>query len=472
MLKLRPVWVLIAILSVSSLSYGQGDAEQPYRFEFSVEKMEDSVAYLGYHFGLKKYLLDTAAVENNGKVVFEGKRDLKTGIYFLYSPTYYLEFVIDGEYEFSITTDKDKSYKNMVVKGSSANEQYRDFQLIMMDHQLAVKALSESLDSTSTAADTTLARESIALLNNKNAANRDSLLIAYQDTYMGVILTMMNGSPELVIEGDSLTLDQKKEQYAFYKEHFFDGLDFDSEGLLRAPNFHNKVKEYIDRVTFQIPDSIIASVDYVLKKSENNPEMYRYWVVNFFQDYQNPKLMGMDKVFVHVADNYYLNGKADWADSAFIASLKKEMVFQRENQIGLKAPQINLIDTLENRTTLYDIKADYLVLFFYDPDCGHCKKKTPVLRDAYHEADGNFEVAAICVGTDMDKWKGFIKKFELDWIDLADIAYQSNFRVQYNVRSTPQIYILNKDKEIIGKRLDVEQIADFIKDQKRIDALK
>jgi protein-disulfide isomerase len=172
-----------------------------------------------------------------------------------------------------------------------------------------------------------------------------------------------------------------------------------------------------------------------------------------------------------MADKYYLNGKADWADSAFIASLKKEMVFQRDNQIGLMAPQIYLLDTLENPTNLYDIKADYLVLFFYDPDCGHCKKKTPVLKEAYLESDGDFEVAAICVGTDQDKWKSFIKKFELEWLDLADPYYKSNFRVQYNVRSTPQVYILNKNKEIIAKRLDVDQISGFVKDHKRIKAL-
>ena len=73
--------------------------------------------------------------------------------------------------------------------------------------------------------------------------------------------------------------------------------------------------------------------------------------------------------------------------------------------------------------------------------------------------------------TDIPKWKGFIKEFELDWLNYADPHLRSNFRVQYNVRTTPVIYILDKDKKIIAKKLDVEQLEGFINDQIRIKEL-
>lgn len=471
---IRHTFILTLLLSLFQSTFAQTaeTEKRPYRIEITVEGLEDSVAYLGYYMGNKRYVLDTTSIIEQGNMVFENKKSIKTGVYFLYTGSYTMDFLVDRSLDFKLSTKKATTYPDLEITNSEDNEQFRAFQLAMIDHQTKVKELTGSLDSTSVMSDTVRVREEMAKLTEQNTIKRDSLLEAFGDTFMSQILIMMAKSPELEIDSDSLTIDQKKSQYNYYKEHFFDGLDFDSDGLLRTPSFYGKVKEYIDRVTFQNPDSIIASIDHLLAKCKNNPELYRYWMGTFFSEYQNPKIMGMDKVFVHLSDNYYLNGRVDWADSTLLAELSKEMTFLRENQIGLKAPQMYLLDTLENRTSLYDVKSDYLVLFFYDPDCGHCKKKTPVLYDLYTKMGGDFDVMAVTVGTDMKKWKDFIKKFDLNgWTHLGDPYYKSNFRVQYNVRSTPQVYIVDKDKTIIAKKLDVEQIESFINDRKRMDRL-
>lgn len=460
-------WAPVAVAQLPN------DQKEPYRIEISVEGVTDSVAYLGYYRGDKRYVLDTTTIDKNGSLVFEGEKVVKSGVYFLYTGSYTMDFLVDRSVNFSLSTKKETTYPDMEIKNSEDNEQFRVFQIIMIEHQQKMKDLMTILDSTSTAADTVRVREEIAEATALNQSKRDSLLAAFGDSFMTQILVLMNKPAELEIDSPSPTIEQKKAQYNYYKDHFFDGLDFESEGLIRTPNFYGKVKEYIDRVTFQNPDSIIASIDVVLDKSKNNPELFRFWMGTFFQEYQNPKIMGMDKVFVHLSDDYYLNGKVDWADSALLAELRKEMSFLRDNQIGMKAPQIYLVDTLDQRKTLYDIKSDYLVLYFYDPDCGHCKKKTPVLYDLYKKMDGDFDVAAVTVGTDIKKWKEFIQKFGLEgWINLGDPHYKSNFRVQYNVRSTPQIYIVDKNKMIIAKKLDVEQIEGFINDRKKIDQQK
>lgn len=462
---------LIILLLGWQQSRAQDIETRHFKIDITIEGLQDSVGYLGYYRGDKRYVLDTTTIDAEGHMVFEDDKDIRTGVYFLYTKSYTIDFLIDQSLDFGLITKKESTYDDLVVTNSPDNEQFRDFQLIMIDHQKKMKELSSALDSTSTAEDTVRVRQEMVNLNELNLQKRDNLLKKCGDTYLGQIMTMMAKSPELEIDSDSLTLEQKMAQYNYYKEHFFDGLDFDRQGLIRTPIFYGKVKEYMDRITFQNPDSIISSVDFLFNKAEKNRDLFRFLMGMFFQEYQNSKIMGMDKVFVHLTDNYYLNGKVEWADSTLLAELEKEMKFLRENQIGMKAPQIYLADTLGRATNLYEINSNYLVLYFYDPDCGHCKKKTPVLRDLYKKMEGDFDVVAITVGTDVKKWKDFIKKFELDWTNLGDIQYRSNFRVQYNVRSTPQIYILDKDKTIIAKKLDVEQIETFINDRKRMDKL-
>jgi len=67
----------------------------------------------------------------------------------------------------------------------------------------------------------------------------------------------------------------------------------------------------------------------------------------------------------------------------------------------------------------------------------------------------------------VDRWKEFIQQYDLIWTNLADPYFRSNFRMEYNVSTTPTIYILDRDKMIIAKNLAVEQIPGFI--QNRVD---
>ena len=46
-------------------------------------------------------------------------------------------------------------------------------------------------------------------------------------------------------------------------------------------------------------------------------------------------------------------------------------------------------------------------------------------------------------------------------LDLSDLYHQTNFRKIYDVTSTPQVFVLDKNKEIIAKRIGVEQLEGF-----------
>ncbi|MCK5206730.1 MAG: TlpA family protein disulfide reductase, partial [Cyclobacteriaceae bacterium] len=144
----------------------------------------------------------------------------------------------------------------------------------------------------------------------------------------------------------------------------------------------------------------------------------------------------------------------------------------KPNLIGKQAPKMVLLDTLLKPASLYSLKSDFTLLYFYDPDCGHCKKKIPVLKDLYHAQlkEKGVKVVAVNIKKDVDKWKKFIRDKDLDWINLADPNVRSNFRYEYNIETTPQMYILDVQKKIIAKKLDVEQVADFINKQIEIQS--
>ena len=41
--------------------------------------------------------------------------------------------------------------------------------------------------------------------------------------------------------------------------------------------------------------------------------------------------------------------------------------------------------------------------------------------------------------------------------------------MEYNVRTTPQVYVLDQQRKIIAKKLDVEQLVDFLENYELFD---
>jgi peroxiredoxin len=240
--------------------------------------------------------------------------------------------------------------------------------------------------------------------------------------------------------------------------------------ILRTPNFYNKVEEYMEKMTVKHPDSIIASAHNIIEKAKANDEVFRYCVQTLTYKYETSNIMGMDAVFVDLAENYYISGDAFWADEETLEKITDRVQRIKPNLIGKPAPMMLLLDTAMRPINAHKIAADYTVLYFFDPDCGHCKKKTPVLRDLYNDKLKDMGVAVIAtnIKKDVDKWKKYIKEQNLNFVNLADPNMRSNFRYEFNIETTPQLFILDEEKKIIAKKLDVEQIEDFINRQNEI----
>lgn len=457
------LWVcVIGLVLTSKNSQAQG-----YDLTFEVEGLPAGEVYMGYHFGEQRYLKDTTQVQADGSIRFQGEESLTPGIYFLYNAQYYLEFIA-GEPSFTLKTTKDGGYGALEVEGSEENELFKQFQLGMIGIQQKKQTYTTELGEALTREDSASIFESIRGLDKEASDFRKGLATANEGSFVSEIIYLMERPEVPEFEMDD-QLELSKARYNYYKDHFFENIDLGNPGLLRTPILIKAVTEYLDEVIFQHPDTINAELDWIISEVESDTESYRFWMVTLFTKYQQSTIMGMDAVMIYLAENYYLNGKVDWVDEESMTKLADEVTFIKPNLLGNDAPPLKVLDSLERPVDLRDVKAEYTILYFYDPDCGHCKKKTPVLLDVYHgmKAEG-VEVMAVCTVTDTDKWKKYIDEVGLDWINAADPYYRSNFRRDYNVRTTPTIFVVDKDKKIIAKKLDVDQLADFIRSHRKM----
>jgi thiol-disulfide isomerase/thioredoxin len=231
------------------------------------------------------------------------------------------------------------------------------------------------------------------------------------------------------------------------------------------------MKTYFSQTVVQIPDSISAATDEVLSKTDKKNEVYRYLLTYIFNEMANSKVMGFDAAYVYIGKNYFCKeDMTPWVDTA-----KRFKICDRVNRlepvlVGKRAQRLILpTDSTEMQwKNLTDVKAKYTILAFWDPDCGHCKKEIPVLIEAYHNLKKlGIDVAgfspAIMEIENYKDWVEFIKNNNLDWINVCDAKRHTNFRWEWDIQSTPQIYILDSEKVIKARRIGADQVEDYIR---------
>ena len=93
--------------------------------------------------------------------------------------------------------------------------------------------------------------------------------------------------------------------YRYYKDHYWDGVDFWDGRLAYTTFFEEKLDKYMSDVMVQHPDSIIKEIDYMLGFASANEEMTRMLLLKFVNRYINQKYMFEDAVFVHIFEKYF-----------------------------------------------------------------------------------------------------------------------------------------------------------------------
>ena len=143
--------------------------------------------------------------------------------------------------------------------------------------------------------------------------------------------------PDELLNGDKRHDDSVR--FFYRKEHYLDRFDPFDVRLLHTPLYEGKIKNYIGSVVPQHPDSLIVAVDYLLKGSKSEEELYRYMLITLFNHFAESKFMGMDVVYFHIAENYYIPD-ATWSSDDFISKLKDNLEKNKPTLIGQTAPNL------------------------------------------------------------------------------------------------------------------------------------
>ena len=52
-----------------------------------------------------------------------------------------------------------------------------------------------------------------------------------------------------------------------------------------------------------------------------------------------------------------------------------------------------------------------------------------------------------------------------EWMNVWDPGHSSNFKIKYDARQTPGVFVLDEDKRIIAKKMDVANLKVLLKNK-------
>ena len=464
--------LFLALLLCTSVSFAQG-----YNIKVTLQPFTGGWLYLGYHLGPKQYLIDSARLNTKSEAVFSGKEKLQGGVYLVVFPKKngWFEILVDKQQNFSVNADTSDLMGKTSFVNSFDNQQFKSYQKYIQEKGRNITALQKQLKESKSKSDSASLSAEIASLNKEITAYRENFIKANPNNLLTAIFKVLQEPKVPPAEKQTGGKYDSIFAYQYYKQHYWDGVSFTDERLIRTPVFEPKLQRYFTSVVMQQPDTLIKDANKILDAASPNKEMFKYILSVLTDKYVNPTYMGQDAVFVDLFERYYVTGKADyWLNEKY-----RKFIFDRgyslmANQIGEKAANLDLTDTTGKNVQLYNLTSNYIVICFWDPTCSHCQIEVPKLDSMFKNKwkQEGITLFGVMVDGGKENWLKYIREHNLkDWIHVyqtpaahdADYnAGRPSYKQLYDVYQTPMLYLLDGNKNIIAKKLNYEQLDEFL----------
>jgi thiol-disulfide isomerase/thioredoxin len=477
-MKKTVLFLFATILFIQSFSQG-------YTIRVQYKPVANSFLYLGYYYGDKKYVQDSAQILPDGTAQFKGEKPLTGGLYIIVDEkkSRFFDLLIDKEQTFQLFIDT-AAFAIASISGSSDNGYLEAYKKATTRFFGNFQQWQTELASSKTKKDSIAIQQQMNEAANQSQLWRDSFVTKHPETYLALLFRLMK-EPKYELKGKSK--QDTVSAWFQYKQQYWADVSPADERLLRTPMFEQRLNRYFETVVYRQPDSIKAEVDRFIIYSRTNTTMFRYFINKFTNEYMNPKYMGLDVVFLHIFEKYYLTNQVTWLEPK-----DKELVYNRAyslmgNIVGEPAAELNMLDTLDRKVNLYNIIAPYTLLVFWDHDCSHCREMVPVIDSLYKNNWQKLGMKLIGVLVDTVRsekvklpevkkhWMNYITEHKLTgwmhWYQSFEAREQERlnsipgFRQTYDIYQTPTLYLLDKNKRIVAKKITAEQVNDFLKQQ-------
>ena len=244
---------------------------------------------------------------------------------------------------------------------------------------------------------------------------------------------------------------------------FLNDVDFNDTSLIPTDVLVNKILDFFSiQITAnqneeqQIMSLILAS-DNVLNRATVNYGVYKFVFQFLMETFNELKLNDI----VDYLSRIPYSEKIDCNEEQF-NKLLSIAEFNSRARIGSLAKNISGKSIFEEEFDLYSIENDFTIVYFWSYTCEHCRENIKDLK-VFLDDNPNFSLLAVSVKGNLKKIKNLVKKNKIKGVFYHDgLEWDCPFVNDYGVTATPSFYLLDKDKKIVYKPFDFNELLNFV----------
>lgn len=193
------------------------------------------------------------------------------------------------------------------------------------------------------------------------------------------------------------------------------------------------------------------------------------------------RLMSLSEKYLYDPNSPYLNEEVYIPALESIIALKSldslgkisyrwQLDMALLNRVGQKANDFDFVYFIGNNSyansSLYEIKAEYTLVYFNNPDCNSCKEQLELLLLNKHLnylcETGRLKVLSLYIDEQTELWERHFNDVPSTWIYAKDASLVLRNNELYGIRAIPSMYLLDRDKLVILKDASAQKVLEYI----------
>ncbi|MEW4922131.1 TlpA disulfide reductase family protein [Algibacter sp. 2305UL17-15] len=247
------------------------------------------------------------------------------------------------------------------------------------------------------------------------------------------------------------------------EKHYFDHVDFKNEVLQRSKFLTERMLNCVFGMSSKNGNEIetyknnIAIFNKAMKDAPQTIKKSLY--TDLWEQMVDLKL---EPVANFIAENYLMDLAVALNDQQLLATL----ILYQNTSIGSVAPDFSFEVTNKEKTSTKKLSelnvAQNYIIAFWSSTCSHCLEEIPELHKFEKTLEkGKLKVIAIGLEDEPYKWKNLTYDFP-DFLHVYGKGkWDNEIGDSYGVTATPTYFILDKDKKIVAKPIDFEELKVF-----------
>ena len=242
----------------------------------------------------------------------------------------------------------------------------------------------------------------------------------------------------------------------------WDDVDFSDSTLIGSRNLSDKLIGFFISFTDgdeQHFDSLsVEGLKVVLGKAKVNMRMYEYILDFALNGYSN---LGRDNVTDFLLNYPQLaEGEITIEEGMRLDSIAEPY---QKVRVGAKAPDFSGV-TIDGETYgIHASNAQRIVVVFWSTDCEYCHDFLNQIRKKL-KLENDFELVTFALAENLDDVNAMVKKMRLPGYHFYDdLRWDSEVFLDYHVTSTPTVFVLDENKNIVCKPYDWQELKEWLK---------